>query len=160
MQREQQIGKIYVIKEVDPSESNSNSKRWYCQCECGNEIILTEGEIYSQHCAKACSQLRGEVCVADIFDELGVPYVAQMQFGEKLLTFDFYLPEQNMVIECDGAQHFRTQNNDWNSPFKLQETRHRDELKRQYCKEHDIQMIQIPFWNHEILNVDYLRSIL
>ena len=35
-----------------------------------------------------------------------------MQFGEDLLTFDFYLPEQNIIIECDGAQHFRTENND------------------------------------------------
>ena len=155
----ERIGKIYIIESCD-DEPQGLSKKWKCQCACGNEIILDEGEIYSQQCNKACSALRGEVCAADIFDELNLPYVAQMQFGEDLLTFDFYLPEQNIIIECDGAQHFRTENNDWKSHFKLQETRKRDELKKKYCEEHNITLIRIPFWDSKKLNVDYLKSIL
>ena len=159
MQAKENIGKIHVIKEYD-NEEQGYSKKWECQCACGNRIVLTEGEIYSQECNKACSSLRGEVCAEEIFQELNIPYISQMHFGEDLLTFDFYLPEQNIIIECDGAQHFRSLNSDWQSPFKLQETRRRDELKTKYCKEHNITLIRIPFWDYDKLNVNYLRSIL
>ena len=159
MQAGRMIGKLDIIGEYD-DEPQGLSKRWNCRCACGNQIILNEGEIYSQECNKACSSLRGEVCAEEIFKELNIPFVSQMQFGENLLTFDFYLPEQNVVIECDGAQHFRTQNNDWKSSYKLQETRNRDLLKDRYCKEHNITLIRIPFWDYDKLNVNYLRSIL
>ena len=65
-----------------------------------------------------------------------------------------------MIIECDGAQHFRTQNNDWKTPFKMQEMRKREKEKKEYCKNHNITMLQVPFWDHNKLNVDYFRSLL
>ena len=154
------IDKITILEECDPNEPEGASKRWYCKCACGNEMFLTTGEIYSQNCNKACSAMRGEVCAEEIFKELNIPYIVQMHFGEDLLCFDFYLPEQNIAIECDGAQHFRTQNNDWKYPYKLQDTRKRDKIKDDYCKEHGITLIRIPFWDHSKLNADYLRSIL
>lgn len=154
------VDKITILQEYDINEPQGLNKKWYCRCACGNEMILETQEIYSQNCNKACSSLRGEVCAEEIFKELNIPYISQMHFGEDLLCFDFYLPEQNIAIECDGAQHFRTQNNDWKTKYKLQETRQRDLIKDKYCKEHNITLIRIPFWDHSKLNADYLRSIL
>lgn len=154
------IGKIHVLHHVSTLEPESSRKKWYCECACGNQVILTEDEIYSQTCAKACSELRGEICAMDLFKELDVEYVAQQKFDDFDFTFDFYLPELNIIIECDGAQHFRTQNNDWKTPFKMQEMRKREEKKKEYCKEHNITMLQVPFWDYDKLNADYLRSLL
>jgi very-short-patch-repair endonuclease len=76
------------------------------------------------------------------------------------MRFDFYLPEYNIVIECDGAQHFRSINSEWNSKTKLQETRARDKAKQQYCEEHGITLLQIPFWDHTALSKENLKKVI
>jgi hypothetical protein len=42
----------------------------------------------------------------------------------------------------------------------MQEMRRREEEKQQYCKKHNIRMLQIPFWDYDKLNADYFRSLL
>ena len=103
---------------------------------------------------------RGEICAADLFNELGIAYQVQKKFDDFDLRFDFYLPGFNVAVECDGAQHFRALNNEWDSELKLQETRLRDERKKAYCEQHGITLLQIPFWNQEQLNINYLREVL
>lgn len=146
----------------DKLKVNKRSGRfWVCECECGNIVLLTKEEIINgQGCAQACLSSRGEVCAADLFNELGVKYQVQKKFNDFDLRFDFYLPDYNVIIECDGAQHFRSINSEWNSKTKLQETRVRDNLKQKYCKENNIILLQIPFWNKEKLNIQYLREVL
>lgn len=89
-----------------------DGKHYLCQCECGNIVILTQEELTRQGCGAACSVSRGEVCAADIFNEIGVEYQVQKKFDDFDMRFDFFLPEYNIVIECDGAQHFRSINSE------------------------------------------------
>ena len=131
-----QIGKLLVQNVTD-------AKNYYCKCACGNEVILTEQEIKSQTCSKACSHLRGETCAAEILDSMGLKYEVQTKIDG--MNFDFYLPDIKVAIECDGAQHWRAQNNDWKSPYKLQETRDRDLLKDEICEKNGIVLIRVPF---------------
>lgn len=133
---------------------------YLCECACGNIVILTQEELMKQGCGAACSTSRGEVCAADIFNELGIKYQVQKKFDDFDMRFDFYLPDYNIIIECDGAQHFRSINSEWNSETKLQETRTRDKMKQKYCKEHNITLIQIPFWDHKALSVENLKKVI
>ena len=136
-----------------------DGKHYLCECACGNIVILTQNELMKEGCGAACSVSRGEVCAADIFNELGINYQVQKKFDDFDMRFDFYLPDYNMIIECDGAQHFRSINSDWNSDIKLQETRARDSAKQKYCEEHNITLLQIPFWDHDALNVENLKKV-
>ena len=138
----------------------NNDTYWVCECECGNIVLLTKQEIVTHGCSRACLASRGEVCAADLFNELGIKYQVQKKFKDFDLRFDFYLPDYNIIIECDGAQHFRTLNNEWNSKTKLQETRDRDNRKKEYCKKHGIMLLQIPFWDTEKLTLDYLQEVI
>ena len=80
---------------------------------CGNIIFLTKEEIVNGFdCGQACLRSRGEICAADLFNELEVKYQVQKKFEDFDLRFDFYLPDYNVIVECDGAQHFRSINND------------------------------------------------
>lgn len=133
---------------------------YLCECACGNIVILTQEELTKQGCGAACAISRGEVCAADIFNELGVRYQVQKKFEDFDMRFDFFLPDYNIAIECDGAQHFRSINSEWNSDTKLQETRARDAAKQEYCKEHNIKLIQIPFWDHKTLSVENLKKVI
>lgn len=59
---------------------------------------------------------------------------------------DFYLPKYNIVIECQGEQHFKPVNfsgkgKEWSENiFKLNQER--DNIKRKYFKEHDILLLE------------------
>lgn len=53
------------------------------------------------------------------------------------LKLDFYLPQYNCAIECQGIQHFQSVNFG-NGFSNLEESINRDNIKLQLCKEHGI----------------------
>ena len=58
------------------------------------------------------------------------------------MRLDFYLPELNIAIECQGPQHFIQTKNTWtDTPEKLKDTQVRDQTKNEQCKEHNIQIL-------------------
>ena len=70
------------------------------------------------------------------------------------LRFDFAIIQSDCslccLIEYQGVQHY--EKTFWNSPTE------NDEIKRRYCKNNNIKLIEIPYWDYDKLNWDYLRS--
>ena len=77
------------------------------------------------------------------------------------LRFDFYLPERNVCIEYDGEQHFAPVK--YGSSIKrgtpeerYKETKRRDNIKSDFCKKNNIDLIRIPYMDFnkisEIIN--------
>jgi hypothetical protein len=65
--------------------------------------------------------------------------------GEKVcrrLRFDFYLPEQNTLIEYDGEQHFVKRGKYGEGYENYQRN---DKIKNQYCKDNNIKLIRIHY---------------
>jgi hypothetical protein len=61
-----------------------------------------------------------------------------------LLTFDFYLPEQNTVIEYDGEQHYRPVERFGGEPTYQRQVI-LDNIKNVFCSKSNIKMIRIPY---------------
>lgn len=67
--------------------------------------------------------------------------------------FDFYLPLYNLVIEFDGEDHYMPidragKGKEWaEEHFEI--TKHRDSLKNDYCKNNNINLLRIPYWEKE-----------
>lgn len=78
--------------------------------------------------------------------------------NKKLLRFDFYLPNQNMLIEYDGKQHFEViKNFGGESGFVCR--KQNDKLKTEYARDNDIELLRIPYT--EMKNVStILKTIL
>ena len=55
------------------------------------------------------------------------------------LTYDFYIPSMNLMIELDGEQHF-SQISNWNTPESTQE---KDSEKIKYCINNGYSIIHI-----------------
>ena len=56
-------------------------------------------------------------------------------------SLDFYLPEYNIAIECQGIQHFEPQ--DWfghRKSYSFTEVLKRDKIKKEQCEKHGIKM--------------------
>jgi very-short-patch-repair endonuclease len=61
----------------------------------------------------------------------------------KKLTFDFYIPSLNTVVEYDGEQHFRP--SDKFGGKKFETTVENDLIKNNYCKDKGIKLVRIPY---------------
>lgn len=71
------------------------------------------------------------------------------------LPFDIYLDEYDVLIEYQGEQHYRpvrysTQTYE-SSNEKFLYTKRHDEIKEKYCKDNNIKLIKIPYWEFEDL---------
>lgn len=66
------------------------------------------------------------------------------------LPFDFYLPDYDICIEVDGKQHYEPTRFGGVSEEKaldnFKELKNRDNIKTQYCKDNNIKLIRIPYW--------------
>lgn len=89
-------------------------------------------------------------------DERQINYTTEKRFencrDKKTLPFDFYLPDYNMCIEFDGAQHF----GEYDGFGDYETTKRHDAIKDQYCLDNGIKIVRIPYYNFdqtiEILN--------
>ena len=57
------------------------------------------------------------------------------------LSLDFYLPDYNIAIECQGLQHYSDFYFNWSKGSALEDIIRRDELKSSLCKENGINLI-------------------
>ena len=66
------------------------------------------------------------------------------------LSFDFqiYIDEGlfYILLEYDGRQHFKEADGFWECLEKVQK---KDKIKDEWCKENNIELIRIPYWEHD-----------
>ena len=74
----------------------------------------------------------------------GIPFIAQHQFDwltyNGTLRIDFFLYEQNIAVECQGLQHFRSVDY-FGGKEALAEAKKRDKIKKQLCEKHGIKVL-------------------
>ena len=144
-------------------KNSSGNYYWYCVCENGHYNRIDTGNWGK---IKTCKQCKtgysvGELAIQQILSSLNVRYKEEYIFNncifKRPLRFDFYLPDYNCCIEYDGIQHFQ--------PTKFSHDswdirRQRDNIKNQYCKDHNIILIRIPYYDLDKLNNEYFLDLL
>ena len=69
-------------------------------------------------------------------------------FPNKFLSYDFYVPDFNLLIEYNGEQHYYKKCfKKTYKEFLLQ--KHHDWLKRKYAKHNNINLLIIPYWDFD-----------
>ena len=78
-----------------------------------------------------------------MLNEANIFYEREKIFKNSSFRFDFFV-ENQYIIEYDGKQHF--QDSQWGNHLKTaKETQKRDKEKNNWCKEHNIPIIRIPY---------------
>lgn len=103
---------------------------------------------------------KGELAIQSYLNNNGIDYISQYVFGDckdiTYLPFDFYLPNYNIIIEYDGQHHYMPvsfngiSTEDAVANHEL--TVKHDNIKDNYCEEHLIKIIRIPYW--DIKNIE------
>lgn len=106
------------------------------------------------------SESAGEYAVREYLESNNYNFIPQYRFADcrniYALPFDFFLPDLNITIEFDGAQHYipvkRGNQTDVEAELCLREIQKRDNIKTQYCKDNHITLIRIPYWELKHVN--------
>jgi very-short-patch-repair endonuclease len=102
-----------------------------------------------QGCPK-CKESQGERIIRVFLETHKLKYVYQKKFedckNQSYLFFDFYLPKQNLLIEYDGEQHFKTtRGNTFGGEVGFEKRKINDAIKTTYAKTKNIKLLRINF---------------
>jgi len=108
---------------------------------------------------------RGEIKVKEILEQAGLLFEQQYIFPDltttsgKPLRFDFAVfdddGELDFVIEYNGEQHY-TAVDAYGGGRKLAQQKYNDTQKLRYCSRKSIPLVIIPYYDYEILDLNYI----
>jgi hypothetical protein len=180
----------YNKNKKNPEEYCPNSSEkvyWKCK-ECGHEwkVSIYSRNGKSKNGCPECSKSKGEKRCKEVFisknyieicqdeyDELLSKYnnsyfIPQKAFnglkglGGGLLSYDFYLPKYNLLIEYQGEQHERYIKGFHKSKKDFEKQIEHDRRKKEYAKQNGYNFLEIWYWdfdNIESILVEYLSSL-
>ena len=101
---------------------------------------FANGHLIGRGCPH-CKQSSLEKEVRDFLEKENIQFIAQKRskwLGKQSL--DFYLPEYNIAIECQGQQHFKPSEY-FGGNERYLKTKELDLNKNKICKEHNIEIL-------------------
>lgn len=146
-------GKLTVIAQAT---SVNDQAMWLCQCECGGHKIVSGHDLrLGRVNSCGCMISKGEAMVSQVLQQMQTHFIQQYTFDDCVspkgnkLKYDFAVFKDNKIsylIEYDGQQHFMYQDsNSWNTKEHYDRLMIHDEIKNQYCKAHNLNLIRIPY---------------
>lgn len=158
----QKFGKLTALYPL-PIKGNIGGVIWHCKCDCGNtKDVSVERLRFGKTASCGClKKSLGEYIIKNILEQNNIFYKEQYSFPDlkdiNKLLFDFaILDDDNKVsrlIEYDGEQHYIETNFFTQT---LEEQRRKDEIKNQYCKNNNIPLVRIPYWERNNITLEML----
>jgi len=140
------------IKPTDIRPKSAKKVWWICS-NCSHEWRTTPGKRSIGQGCPICSISQGEKKIKEYLDQNEFEYKQEYRIteckNEKPLPFDFVVFLDNIVlIEYHGKQHYKSVPYfGGNKHFTLRQKC--DKIKQDYCKNHNIPLIIIPYWDFE-----------
>lgn len=146
---------------------NTNTTYWKCKCDCGNETIVSHTNLCN-NLTKSCGCIKskGEEKIAKILTENSINFIREYKIkklkDKDYLKFDFAIFKENKLhclIEYQGKQHYTCEQNGWNNKEHLLLTQKHDEMKKKYCRENNIKLVEIPYYDYDKIDWEYLKEV-
>ena len=160
----QTLGYLYFINpdEEETLKHKNGHLYWKCKClNCGKEVSINgsdarAGLTISCGCSRSS---RGEILIRNFLDNNNYQYKEQYSFSDlygnnKPLKFDFAIFNNEKIftlIEFQGEQHYVAKDF-FGGEEQLKRQQEYDQEKRDYCKNNNIKLLEIPYT--EIENID------
>ncbi|MCE5220069.1 MAG: hypothetical protein LLF98_02075 [Clostridium sp.] len=156
-------------KKPEEYTPGSNQKVWWKCKKCGYEWKATIcGRNNTGQGCPHCNKSKGEKEISKILMIFRIDNIYHHTFPDckykKPLEFDFYLSNHIIAIEYQGIQHyepidFANKGKEWAlKQFNLVQLR--DQIKRDYCKNNNIKLIEIPYWDFDNIEEILKRELM
>jgi hypothetical protein len=119
--------------------------------ECKQSYSVTPNNFLRDRRCPFCTKSKGEIKIREWLDINQFIYIPQMKFdgligiGGGNLSYDFYLPNQNLLIEYQGE--FHDGSNGEYTQVNLNNQNIHDERKRNYAAKKEINLLEIWYWD-------------
>ena len=127
----------------------------YCPTH-GKFIVKACNHLYLHAGCPCCNKTasNGEILILEYLKKNNIEFVYQKKFEDlkdkTYLSYDFYIPSKNLLIEYNGEQHYKPiKYFGGNKSFLLQ--KHHDWMKRKYAKCKEINLLTITYKNDILL---------
>ena len=110
---------------------------------------------------------RGEIRIHEILEEAGLNFKEQYIFPDlkssngKPLRFDFVVFDDDgyidFIIEFQGKQHYEPSSK-FGGKKGLYQQQYNDNKKRRFCALHDFKLIEIPYYEENLIDYDYIME--
>lgn len=160
------FGKWRVIRK--DNDNLGDGSRYICQCDCGiTKSVKTSSLLDGSSLSCGCMHSAGEWKLSQILQQLNYHIETQYSFDNLCgdynpLRFDFAVldgGEIKCLIEYQGEQHYKSKDF-FDEKLSFSKRQEYDEKKRQYCKERGIKLVEIPYWDYDKLDINYVKSFL
>lgn len=138
---------------IERAENQNNHVAWLCQCKCGTKRIVL-GQSLKNGQSQSCGCLNishGELKIKTLLENANIPFEKEYVIQDLYFTspnnkarFDFFV-NNKYAIEFDGEQHYRDLSSRSYFRHNIDTIKEHDQIKNQYCKDHNIPLIRIPY---------------
>ena len=147
---------INVLSEYEATLKNTKYSCNKCGSHWEEQPYTLEVRGYRcKYCETVSSKLESDA--EEFLINNGINYVAQHKFddlvgvGGRRLSYDFFLPDFNMLIECQGKQHYAAINY-FGGEQQFETQKEHDSRKRNYASENGYTLLEIPYYHAEHVN--------
>lgn len=148
----QRFGKLVVVEMLE--QRNKYGRILYkCKCDCGNIVDVLGNSLVLHHTASCgCLNSYWNLYIKQFLEINNIEHKAEytVYVNNNYYRFDFYLPQYNLFIEYDGQQHYEPVRfhgcNEEENQCELKKIQEHDKIKNNYCKENNINLLRIPYW--------------
>lgn len=116
---------------------------------------MTFGNFKQGHRCLKCQESKGEKKITNYLNNNNINFISQYKFndllgiGNGLLSYDFYLPKYNLLIEYQGEFHDGNITGSYKKDFDLEKQQEHDRRKRMYAKKNNIRLLEIWYWDFD-----------
>lgn len=160
------FGKLTVIeRDNEKPKGSGHFAYWKCRCQCGKITSVRSDHLKDNTIIGCgCGKSVGEQRIKDILDKNNIRYQQEYIFNDlkvkKHLRFDFAIFNDNnnlvCLIEYQGEQHYIPYHFDTEERF--QRRKKYDLLKKKYCQQNNLVLVEIPYTDLDKISIEYLRK--
>jgi len=126
---------------------------WQCKKNTTHEWKSTVSNRTNGSGCPYCCMSHMEKKVIEYLQSNNIMFESQKRFSELgKYSFDFYLPNENALIECDGRQHFEEALNFFHHQKSLLQQRKRDIKKNAFVLVKNIPLLRIAYTEEKYIN--------
>lgn len=124
----------------------------YCSI-CNRKFYSQPSNVLIYGCSTCIKPYKGENIIQNFLNDNNINYIHPYRFPDlrgksRPLSYDFYLPDHNLLIEFQGEQHEHPiEYFGGEEQFKIQQDH--DRKKREYAKSHLIKLLEIWYYNQD-----------
>lgn len=112
------------------------------------------------------SNSKGETAVAKFLTQHHIQFIQEKSFdncrAKRVLRFDFFLPDLNLLIEYQGQHHYAPINKYRRAKRTHEMTKAHDKIKRQFVSENNFNFLEIHYKDFKKINeilLDIIKTL-